>query len=123
MTPGGSGSMRPFAGRRVVLGVTGGIAAYKAIQVARDLTLEGALVDVVLTAGALEFVQPLSFEALTGRAAYSRAHAPADPLLHIRLARAAELVVVAPATADFLARAAAGMADDLLTTVLLATPA
>ncbi|MBW3629103.1 MAG: bifunctional phosphopantothenoylcysteine decarboxylase/phosphopantothenate--cysteine ligase CoaBC [Gemmatimonadetes bacterium] len=115
--------MRPFAGRHVVLGVTGGIAAYKAIQIARDLTVEGALVDVVLTAGALEFVQPLSFEALTGRSVYSRAHAPADPLLHIRLARDADLVVVAPATADFIARAAAGMADDLLTTVLLATRA
>ena len=123
MTPGGTGASRPFAGRHVVLGVTGGIAAYKAVQVARDLTLEGALVDVILTAGALEFVQPLSFEALTGRPAHTRGHAPADPLLHIRLAKNADLVVVAPATADFLARAAAGMADDLLATVLLATDA
>ena len=114
---------RPFAGRRVVLGVTGGIAAYKAAQLARDLTLAGAEVDVVLTRGALEFVQPLTFEALTGRAAHTLAHRPGEPLLHIRLAKEADLVVVAPATADFLARAAAGMADDLLTAILLATSA
>jgi phosphopantothenoylcysteine decarboxylase / phosphopantothenate---cysteine ligase len=114
---------RPFAGRRVVLGVTGGIAAFKAIVLARDLTLAGAEVDVVLTAGALEFVRPLSFEALTGRRAHQGMYEPGEPLTHIRLAREADVVVVAPATANFLARAAAGMADDLLTAVLLATAA
>jgi phosphopantothenoylcysteine decarboxylase / phosphopantothenate---cysteine ligase len=114
---------RPFRGRRVVLGVTGGIAAYKAIQLARDLTQAGALVDVVLSAGALEFVQLLSFEALTGRPAHSISYTSGDPLLHIRLAREAEAVIIAPATANFIARAAHGMADDLLTAVLLATPA
>jgi phosphopantothenoylcysteine decarboxylase/phosphopantothenate--cysteine ligase len=114
---------RPFAGRRVVLGVTGGIAAYKSVQLARDLTLAGATVEVVLTEGALHFVQPLTFEALTGRTAHTLVHTSAEPLLHIRLAREADLVVVAPATADFLARAAMGMADDLLTAILLATPA
>jgi phosphopantothenoylcysteine decarboxylase/phosphopantothenate--cysteine ligase len=114
---------RPFEGRRVVLGVTGGIAAYKAAQLARDLTLAGAAVDVIMTEGALQFVQPLTFEALTGRAVHTRLHLPGEPLLHIRLAKEAELVVVAPATANFLARAAAGMADDLLSAVLLATPA
>jgi phosphopantothenoylcysteine decarboxylase/phosphopantothenate--cysteine ligase len=113
----------PFADRHVVLGVTGGIAAYKAVQLARDLAQAGAAVDVVMTRGALEFVQPLSFEALTGRAAWTTPFTPGDPLLHIRLARDADLVIVAPATADFLARAAAGMADDLLTAVLLATEA
>ena len=118
-----SGARRPFAGRTVVLGVTGGIAAYKAIQVARDLARMEASVEVVLTPAALEFVQPLSFEALTGRAARSDLYTPGDPLVHIRLARAADLVVVAPATANFLARAAAGMADDLLTAILLATRA
>jgi phosphopantothenoylcysteine decarboxylase/phosphopantothenate--cysteine ligase len=121
--PGQRGPRRPFAGRRVVLGVTGGIAAYKAIAVARDLALAGAEVEAVLTAGALEFVRPLSFEALTGRKAHASAWEPGDPLLHIRLAREAHAVVVAPATANFLARAAAGMADDLLTSVLLATGA
>jgi phosphopantothenoylcysteine decarboxylase / phosphopantothenate---cysteine ligase len=114
---------RPFDGRRVVLGVTGGIAAYKSIQLARDLTLAGAEVDVVLSAGALEFVRPLTFEALTGRPVHASLYPQGDPNLHIRLAREAHVVVVAPATANFMARAAAGMADDLLTAVLLATPA
>ena len=114
---------RPFRGRRVVLGVTGGIAAYKAVTVARELTLAGAEVDVVLSAGALEFVRPMSFEALTGRPVHTSLYPQGDPNLHIRLARDAHAVVVAPATANFLARAAAGMADDLLTAVLLATEA
>ena len=114
---------RPFGGRRVVLGVTGGIAAYKAVQVARDLTLAGAAVDVVLTAGALEFVRPLTFEALTGRPAHASLYPAGEANLHIRLARDADAVVVAPATANFLARAASGMADDLLSAVLLATEA
>ena len=113
----------PFAGRRILLGVTGGIAAYKAVAIARDLTLAGAEVDTVLTHGALQFVQPLSFEALTGRSAHTGMYGSGDPLLHIRLAREAELVLIAPATANFIARAAAGMADDLLTAVLLATEA
>jgi len=107
----------------VLLGVTGGIAAYKAVQLARDLTLAGAEVDVVLTAGAQEFVRPLTFEALTGRAAHTSLYPAGDPNLHIRLARDAGLVVVAPATANFMARAAHGMADDLLSAVLLATEA
>lgn len=121
--PGQRAPRRPFDGRRVVLGVTGGIAAYKAISLARDLTLAGASVDVVLTQGALEFVRPLTFEALTGRPAFSSLYPQGDPLLHIRLARDAHAVVVAPATANFMARAAAGMADDLLTATLLATEA
>lgn len=112
-----------FAGRRVLLGVTGGIAAYKSIQLARDLAALGAVVDVVLTPGALEFVRPLTFEALTGRPAHFDIYAPGEPLTHIRLAREAEAVVVAPATANFMARAANGMADDLLSAILLATEA
>lgn len=114
---------RPFAGRRVVLGVSGGIAAYKSIQLARDLTVAGATVDVVLTAGAGEFVRPLPFEALTGRPVHTDIYARGEALAHIRLAREASLVVIAPATANFMARAAAGMADDLLSAVLLATEA
>lgn len=121
--PGTRAPRRPFSGRRVVLGVTGGIAAYKAVTVARELTLAGAAVDVVLSQGALEFVRPLTFEALTGRPAYSSLYPSGDPLLHIRLARDADAVVIAPATANLLARAAAGMADDLLTATLLATEA
>ena len=114
---------RPFAGRRVLLGVCGGIAAYKAVQLARDLTLAGAAVDVVLTGGAQEFVRPMTFEALTGRPVHTSLYPSGDPNLHIRLAREADAVLVAPATANFLARAAAGMASDLLSAVLLATDA
>jgi len=113
----------PFAGRRVLLGVTGGIAAYKAIEIARELSLAGAAVDVVLTESAREFVTPLSFQALTGRDVHTGMFGPGEAVLHVRLAREADLVLVAPATANFLARAAAGMADDLLTTILLATEA
>ena len=112
---------RPFDGRRVVLGVSGGIASYKAIQLARDLTVAGAHVDVVLTAGALEFVRPVPLEALTGHPVRTGMYGPGEALDHIRLARDADLIVVAPATANLLARAAAGMADDLLTAILLAS--
>jgi phosphopantothenoylcysteine decarboxylase / phosphopantothenate---cysteine ligase len=115
--------VRPFDGARVLLGVTGGIAAYKVIHLARLLTQRGASVEVVLSEGALEFVRPLSFEAVTGRAAHLTAFVEGDPLLHIRLARDVDAVVVAPATANFCARAAAGMADGLLTATLLATEA
>lgn len=112
---------RPWKGRRVVLGVTGGIAAYKAAQLARDLTQLGATVDVVLTRSAEAFVGPVTFEALTGRPVHRELVAPGHALDHIRLAREADVVCVAPATADLLSRAAAGRSDDLLTAVLLAT--
>ena len=114
---------RPWRGRRVVLGITGGVAAYKAAQLARDLTQLGAAVDVVLTPAAQEFIGALTLEALTGRPVRGALLAPGQALEHIRLAREADAVCVAPATADFLARAAAGRADDLLGAVLLATRA
>jgi len=114
---------RPWEGRRVVLGVTGGIAAYKSVQLARDLTRLGARVDVVMTAGAQRFVQPLSFQGVTGREVHTDLFTGSGPALHIRLGAEADVLVVAPATADFMARAAQGMADDLLTTLLLATRA
>lgn len=113
----------PFAGRRVFLGITGGIAAYKSIGLARELTLAGAQVDVCFSESAHHFVTPLSFEAITGRPVHTSMYEPGEPLLHIQLARDAELIVVAPATANFMARAAAGMADDLMTAVLLAAEA
>ncbi len=113
----------PWRGRRIVLGVTGGIAAYKSVQLARDLTRLGAEVEVVLTRGAREFVAPLSFEGVTGRPAHTGLFGVSDAALHVRLAREADVVCVAPATADLLARAAHGRADDLLCAVLLATPA
>ena len=114
---------RPWEGRRVVLGVTGGIAAYKAIQVARDLAKLGAAVDTVLSRSARKFVAPLSFEGVTGRPALTDMFSAEGAALHIRLGREADVVCVAPATADFLARAAQGRADDLITTTLLATRA
>ena len=112
--------MRPVAGRRILLGVTGGIASYKTVMLARLLAQAGAEVDVVMTRGALEFVGAITFEAVTGRRSYSEIFGSGNALDHIRLAREAELFVVAPATADFLARAAHGHADDLLTACLLA---
>ena len=114
---------RPWQGRRVLLGVTGGIAAYKSIQVARDLTLLGASVDVVLTHSARAFVGAVTFEALTGRPVHTEIVAEGHALDHIRLAREADVICIAPATADFIARAATGRADDLLTAILLATHA
>ena len=105
----------------MLLGVTGGIAAYKSVQVARDLTRLGARVDVVMTSGAQRFVQPLSFQGVTGREVYSDMFSGSGVAVHIKLGKKADVVVVAPATANFLARAAQGMANDLLTTTLLAT--
>jgi len=108
------------AGRHVVLGVSGGIASYKACVVARRLTEGGATVDVVMTAAATEFVRPMVFEALTGRPVGTSLWEAGRALDHIRLGREPDLVVVAPATARLIARAAQGLADDLLTALLLA---
>ena len=115
--------MRPFDGRTVLLGVTGGIASYKSAWLARLLTKAGAHVDAVLTRSATEFISTLTFEALTGRPAHTGLFDAGRALEHIALAKAADAIVVAPATADFLARAVTGQADDLLTAVLLATKA
>jgi phosphopantothenoylcysteine decarboxylase/phosphopantothenate--cysteine ligase len=115
--------VRPFDDRTVLLGVTGGIASYKSAWLARLLTKAGAKVDVVLTRSATEFVGAVTFEALTGRPVHSGLFDAGRALGHIQLAKSAQAIVVAPATADFLARAAAGQADDLLTAVLLATKA
>ncbi len=115
--------MRPFDGRRVLLGVSGGIASYKSAWLARLLSKAGAEVDVVLTRGATEFITPITFQALTGRTVHTDIFAPNAALAHIHLARDAHAVVVAPATADLMARAAHGQADDMLTACLLATQA
>lgn len=112
-----------WAGRRVVLGVSGGIACYKSCILARRLTEAGAQVDVVLTQGAAEFVRPLTFEALTGRSVLGSLWEPGGALSHVRLGQQADLVLVAPATAHLLARMAQGLADDFLTTLLLAASA
>jgi phosphopantothenoylcysteine decarboxylase / phosphopantothenate---cysteine ligase len=115
--------VRPFDGRTIVLGVTGGIASYKSAWLARLLTKAGARVETVLTRSATEFISALTFEALTGHTAHSGLFDAGRALEHIKLAKEADLVAVAPATADFLARAATGQADDLLTAILLATEA
>ena len=109
-----------FAGRHVVLGVSGGIACYKSCIVARRLTEAGATVDVVLTASATEFVRPATFEALTGRPVLTSLWERDRALAHITLGKEPDLIILAPATANLLARAAAGMADDLLTSIVLA---
>jgi phosphopantothenoylcysteine decarboxylase/phosphopantothenate--cysteine ligase len=115
--------MRPFDGRRILLGVSGGIAAYKAGWLSRLLAHAGAEVDVVMTRAATEFVGPVTFEGLTGRAVHTDIFARGFALDHIHLAREADAVIVAPATADFMARAGQGRADDLLAACLLATEA
>ena len=111
----------------VALGVGGGIAAYKAAELARALMERGFTVDVIMTRGAEEFIRPLTFAALTGRkvhthlfSAASAEDTLASAIDHIRLAQENQLLVVAPATADLLAKFANGLADDLLTTTYLA---
>jgi len=111
----------PLAGRHVVLGVSGGIASYKSCVLARRLTEARATVDVVLTAAASEFVRPVVFEALTGRPVLTSLWQPERALAHISLAKTPDLVILAPATANLLARAAMGLADDILTALLLAS--
>ncbi len=110
-------------GRRILLIISGGIAAYKSLEVIRRLRERGAVVRCILTAAAQQFVTPLSVAALSEDKAYSDLWSLTDEseMGHIRLSREADLVVVAPATADLLARMAAGMANDLAATTLLAT--
>jgi phosphopantothenoylcysteine decarboxylase/phosphopantothenate--cysteine ligase len=110
-------------GRRIVVGVTGGIAAYKAPLVVRRLLATGAIVDVILTRGGARFVGAATFAGLTGRKVRSEVWEDIEDETHVALARRADVIAVYPATAHTLARAAAGLADDLLTTTLLATMA
>ena len=109
--------------RRIVLGVTGGIAAYKACDLVSRLKKRGAQVRVVLTAHACNFVPPLTFETLSGNPAYVDTFAPRAEMEHIALAKWADLFVVAPATANAIAKFACGIADDLLSTTALAMTA
>ena len=106
---------------RVVLGVAGGIAAYKACELLRQLTETGHDVRVVPTEGSLRFVGEPTWAALSGHPVHTGVWSDAHEVPHVRLGREADLVVVAPATADLLARAAHGLATDLLTTCLLYT--
>jgi len=115
--------LTPLRGRRVVLGVTGGIAAYKAVEVCRLLVEAGAHVSPVLTADAQRFVGAVTFSALASEPTLTSLFEESDPIPHTRLGRGAHLVIVAPATAKLLGRYAAGISDDLLTATLLATRA
>jgi phosphopantothenoylcysteine decarboxylase/phosphopantothenate--cysteine ligase len=117
--------MGNLTNRRIVLGITGGIAAYKAAELVRRLRDRGAAVRVVMTKAAQEFITPLTLQALSGNPVHTTLLDPAAEAAmgHIELARWADLILVAPASADFIARLAHGHADDLLTTLCLATPA
>jgi len=114
-----------LAGRTIVVGLSGGIACYKACEVVRLLVAEGARVPVVMTAGAQQFVTPLTLQTLSGHPVATETFSltQESEIGHIRLADSAEVIVIAPATANVLAKLAQGIADDLLTTVLLATGA
>ena len=115
---------RLLDGQRVLLGVTGGIAAYKAADLCSKLVQAGAQVDVILTEAATRFIAPLTFSALSGRSARVDmwSEPGGDPIPHVRMAAHTDLVIVAPLSANTLAKLALGVADNLLTATLLATP-
>jgi phosphopantothenoylcysteine decarboxylase/phosphopantothenate--cysteine ligase len=110
---------------RILLGVTGGIAAYKAADIASRLVKDGFAVDVIMTKNAREFVMPLTFRTIVKAPVYTDSFAPIEDysVEHIALAKRADLALVAPATANVIGKLANGIADDLLTTVLLAAHA
>lgn len=117
--------MQQLANKRILLGITGGIAAYKAAELVRLFKKVGADVRVVMTQGAMEFITPLTLQALSGNPVH---HTLLDPeaeagMGHIELAKWADMLLVAPASANFIARLAQGLGDELLTTVCLATEA
>ncbi len=113
-------SVNALQGKRIVLCVTGSIAAYKAVSLLRTLVRDGAEVSVVMTPSAMQFVAPLTFEVLSGRPVLQRLFADSQPLPHLRVTEEADLVLVAPATANCLAKCALGLADDLLGALFLA---
>ena len=109
-------------GKRILLGMTGGVAAFKSCELARRLGRAGADVRVVMTEAATRFVTPVTMQALTGQTTWTDlwdARVP-DNMGHIELSRDRDLIIVAPATADFMAKAANGLADDLLSSIVLA---
>jgi phosphopantothenoylcysteine decarboxylase / phosphopantothenate---cysteine ligase len=107
-------------GARIVLGVSGGIAAYKAAALTSTLVQRGAIVDVIMTNEAERFIAPLTFASLTARPVYTSLWDAPERIPHIRLVREADVALVVPATANLIAKLAAGIADDLLATALLA---
>ena len=115
----------PLAGKHVVLGVTGSIACYKAVDLASKLAQAGALVDVIMSYGATQFVTPLAFRSITHREVVTDTYDAASEFAneHVALARRADIVVIAPATVNCIAKLAVGLADDPLTTTVIATTA
>ena len=115
----------PIQNKRIVLGVTGSIACYKAADLASKLVQSGALVDTVLTEAASEFISELTFKSLTHREVHTSLYSPNSNLSinHVALAESADLIIVAPATANTIAKIANGISDDVLTTTILATTA
>ena len=123
MSPTPDSDLGALRGARILLGVSGGIACYKAVEVARLLGKRGAHVQVVMTEAATRFVGTITFASLTHRPAYTDLFEEQDRVLHVRLAREADLVLVAPATANVIAKMAHGISDDLLSATLLTTTA
>ena len=121
----GKGGNPPLAGKTVVLGVTASIAAYKAAELVSRLRQGGAEVFTVMTPAALEFIRPLTFQTLSGNPVFTEMFSEVKEFnpAHFSLARRADVVAVAPATADFIGKVAAGLAGDLLTSIVMATPA
>jgi phosphopantothenoylcysteine decarboxylase/phosphopantothenate--cysteine ligase len=117
--------LNPIAGKQIVLGVCGSIAAYKAADLASKLAQQGAKLDVILTDAAQEFIAPLTFRSLTGRPVFTNMYRPETdlPEEHVALARRADLILIAPASATTLARLAHGLADDFLSLTCLASKA
>ncbi|NNE63925.1 MAG: bifunctional 4'-phosphopantothenoylcysteine decarboxylase/phosphopantothenoylcysteine synthetase, partial [Gammaproteobacteria bacterium] len=115
--------MQSIHKKKIILGVTGGIAAYKSAELLRLLIKAGAEVRVVMSPGAREFIQPLTFQALSGHRVYTDIFdAEAESAMdHIELARWAELMLIAPASADFIAKLNQGFADNILLTLCLAS--
>jgi len=113
-----------LAGRHIVLGLSGGIACYKAAELARELVKAGATVQVVMTAAAAQFITPVTMQALSGRAVFSDQWDARQPnnMAHIDLSREADAILIAPASADFIARLVQGRADELLSLLCLARP-
>ena len=115
----------PLNNKRVVLGVTGSIACYKAADLASKLVQNGALVDVILTSAATQFVSELTFRSITHRSVFTDLYSPESELSinHVSLAETADIIIVAPTTANTIAKIANGISDDVLTTTILATRA
>ena len=114
-----------LAGKNITLGITGGIAVYKAAQLTSNLKAGGADVRVIMTRSASAFVSPLTFQTLSGNRVYSELFEPVMEwkVQHIELAAISDLLVVVPATANILGKVAGGIADDLLSTVIMQPPA